>query len=163
MPGDGQLPINGEIVYLILAISYALRPLDRERYRMDAMRTRDSETLDSFVEYCHAHPDQRFWQALRNWSGWQHVLVSNDSDFVLNQVTTGRIQDTFDWEGIKRVSVKAEAFHLTTDELLKRMPKEQAITFVQGALRRMEESLNVPDIPAAKTRLGKVLEELKRS
>jgi hypothetical protein len=127
------------------------------------MRTRNSEQLDSLVEYCQAHPNQRFWQALRNWSGWQHVLVSNDSDFVLGQVTTGKIRDTFDWEGTKRVSLKVEAYQLTTDELLKRMPKEQAITVVQGILRRMEESMNVPDIPAAKARMEKVLEELKRS
>jgi len=43
------------------------------------------------------------------------------------------------------------------------MPKEQAIILVQGLLRRMEESLNVPDIPAAKIRVEKVLEELKLS
>ena len=43
------------------------------------------------------------------------------------------------------------------------MPKEQAIVFVQGILRLMEESLNDPDIPASKIRIEKVLEELKRS
>jgi hypothetical protein len=41
------------------------------------------------------------------------------------------------------------------------MSKEQAIVFVQGLLRQIEESLN-PDAPAAKTRVEKVLEELKR-
>jgi hypothetical protein len=64
---------------------------------------------------------------------------------------------------MKRVSRKIEVHLLTTDELLKSMPKEQAITLVQGILRRMEESLNVPDIPAAKARMEKVLEELKLS
>ena len=64
---------------------------------------------------------------------------------------------------MKCVSLITEAYVLTTDELLKRMPKEQAITLVQGILRRMEESLNVPDIPAAKARMEKVLEELKLS
>jgi hypothetical protein len=127
------------------------------------MRNRNSEQLDSLVEYCQAHPDERFWQALRNWSGWQHVLVSNDSDFVFSPVTKGKIQDTFEWEGTKRVSLKLDAYQLTTDELLKRMPKGQAIAHVQGILRRMEESINVPDIPAAKARMEKVLEELKRS
>jgi hypothetical protein len=57
--------------------------------------------------------------------------------------------------GMKHLSVKAEAYKLTSDELLKRMPKEQAIILVQGLLRRMEESLNVPDIPAAKIRMEK--------
>lgn len=57
----------------------------------------------------------------------------------------------------------AEAYLLTTDELLKRMPKEQAIIQVQGILGLMERSMDVPDIPAAKIRMEKVLEELKRS
>ena len=64
---------------------------------------------------------------------------------------------------MKHISAKLEAYKLTSDELLKRMPKEQAITLVQGLLRRMEESLNVPDIPAAKARMEKALEELKLS
>ena len=62
---------------------------------------------------------------------------------------------------MENVSSKIEGCELTSDELLRRMPKEQAITFVQGILRRMEESLSVPDIPAAKARMEKVLEELK--
>ena len=66
------------------------------------------------------------------------------------------------WYGMKRLSQKLEAHQLTTDEFLKRMSKEQAIVFIQGLLRQIEESLN-PDAPAAKTRVEKVLEELKRS
>ena len=64
---------------------------------------------------------------------------------------------------MKRVSLKTEVYELTSGELLKRMPKEQAIAHVQSILRRMEESLNDPDIPAAKIRIVKVLEELKLS
>ncbi len=64
---------------------------------------------------------------------------------------------------MERVSLKLEAWKLTTDELLKRMSKEQAIIFIQGILRRMEESLDEPEIPAAKIRLEKVLEALKGS
>ncbi|HEY6945736.1 MAG TPA: hypothetical protein VI431_11405 [Candidatus Acidoferrum sp.] len=64
---------------------------------------------------------------------------------------------------MKRVSLKIESYHLTTDELLKRMPQEQAITLVEGVLRRMEESLNEPEIPAAKIRMEKIFEELKGS
>ena len=58
---------------------------------------------------------------------------------------------------------KIEAYQLTTDELLKRMPKEQAINLVQNILRTMEESSNAPDIPATKIRMEELLEELKRS
>jgi len=64
---------------------------------------------------------------------------------------------------MKNVSVKLEVLGLTSDELLKRVPKEQATALVQRILRRMEESLDVPDIPAAKARLEKVLEKLKLS
>ena len=66
-------------------------------------------------------------------------------------------------ERAKNVCLITEAYQPTADELLKRMSKEQAITAVQGILRRMEESLNVPDMPAAKARMEKVLEELKLS
>jgi hypothetical protein len=64
---------------------------------------------------------------------------------------------------MKRVSGKVEALELTTDELLKRMSREQAIISIQGILRRMEESLDDPEVPAAKIRLEKVLEALNRS
>jgi hypothetical protein len=63
---------------------------------------------------------------------------------------------------VEHVSLKLEAFQLSTDELLKRMPKEQAINLVQSMLRTMEESSNGPDIPATKIRMEKLLEELKR-
>ena len=35
--------------------------------------TRNSEVLASFVAYCTAHPSERFWQALLNWSGLNYI------------------------------------------------------------------------------------------
>lgn len=32
--------------------------------------------LLSFIKYCIAHPQERFWQALRNWSGSPYILMS---------------------------------------------------------------------------------------
>ncbi|PYU02461.1 MAG: hypothetical protein DMG38_00225 [Acidobacteria bacterium] len=64
---------------------------------------------------------------------------------------------------MEHVSLKIEALHLSRDELLKRMPKEEAINLVQNILRTMEGSSNAPDIPATKIRMEKLLEELKRS
>jgi hypothetical protein len=32
--------------------------------------------LYSFVDYCRQHPELRLWQALRNWSGYTHILGS---------------------------------------------------------------------------------------
>ena len=37
----------------------------------------NSETLSSFVEYCRTHPQMRFWQALRNWSGFPFIVAAN--------------------------------------------------------------------------------------
>lgn len=56
------------------------------------MQNKNKKLLDEFVEYCNKHPEQRFWQALRNWSGWGHILVcqkwgDNDTE-----------QDTYYWE-----------------------------------------------------------------
>jgi hypothetical protein len=38
---------------------------------------RNAKLLLSFVAYCLANPDQRFWQALRNWAGVGFVFVSD--------------------------------------------------------------------------------------
>jgi hypothetical protein len=51
---------------------------------------RNSKVLASFTAYCKAHPQERFWQALRNWSGAYFILWNRD----------GRNDhDTFNWEG----------------------------------------------------------------
>lgn len=56
-------------------------------------KTRNSEVLADFVEYCEDHPDHRFWQALRNWSGYPFVVVRS------SMPVPGDI-DTFYWEGM---------------------------------------------------------------
>jgi len=36
-----------------------------------------NKTIQSFIDYADAHPEQRFWQVLRNWSGFnftRHLL-----------------------------------------------------------------------------------------
>lgn len=54
--------------------------------------TRNSEQLASFVKYCTAHPTERFWQALRNWSEWAFVYVGDEPD------PMAPVYDTFNWE-----------------------------------------------------------------
>lgn len=34
---------------------------------------KSGDDLKSFVEYCEKHPDERFWQALRNWSPYNAI------------------------------------------------------------------------------------------
>ena len=36
-----------------------------------------NKTLKSFVDYCLAHPQERFWQALRNWSKFNYIYTSD--------------------------------------------------------------------------------------
>lgn len=54
---------------------------------------RNAATLASFVDYCKKHPDQRFWQALRNWSGYTLIYATNEHP------PPERAKDTFYWEG----------------------------------------------------------------
>lgn len=58
--------------------------------------TRNSKTLASFVKYCKEHPYERFWQALRNWSGYHFILAGNWAGVV---GITKEEHDTFNWEG----------------------------------------------------------------
>lgn len=48
-----------------------------------------SVLLDDFIAYCRKNPEQRFWQALRNWSGHNFILASKLND--------GDGEDTFYW------------------------------------------------------------------
>lgn len=63
-------------------------------------KTRNSEVLASFVKYCEEHPQERFWQALRNWipaeTGLHFVLLSN---LPPNPSGEQKLVDTFYWEG----------------------------------------------------------------
>lgn len=36
------------------------------------------KSLTSFAEYCENHPEERFWQALRNWSGYGFIYGQDD-------------------------------------------------------------------------------------
>jgi hypothetical protein len=58
-------------------------------------KTRNSEVLQDFIDYCIKHPDERFWQALRNWCGWLFIEVTNDSFYSNDR----HYQDTYNWEG----------------------------------------------------------------
>lgn len=51
-----------------------------------------SETLNDFVAYCKTHPSERFWQALRNWSGHNFILAAKSKDEI-------DAEDTFYWRG----------------------------------------------------------------
>ena len=37
--------------------------------------------VEEFYAYCKANPELRFWQALRNWSGYHFIFGSNNIHF----------------------------------------------------------------------------------
>lgn len=64
--------------------------------------TKISNTLYAFVKYCLEHSDQRFWQALRNWSKSPYILKSShfdpdmfDEKFIKKHKKSFNISDTF--------------------------------------------------------------------
>jgi len=62
-------------------------------------------TLSSFVSYCEAHPEQRFWQALRNWAN-EHYPKKKRSHILRANLTEGEgfkvghfpMDDTFEMD-----------------------------------------------------------------
>lgn len=56
---------------------------------------RSEKTKADFVRYLAAHPQERFWQAVRNFSNYNWVLVTNElPNIELRRMT----HDTFYWE-----------------------------------------------------------------
>lgn len=39
---------------------------------------KSKEVLGNFIVYCQNHPDERFWQALRNWSIFNFIIGFNN-------------------------------------------------------------------------------------
>ena len=60
---------------------------------------KNKELADDFHAYCMAHPEQRFWQALRNWSDYNFVLVADHVDLDSDDPTYKGVKNTFYWEG----------------------------------------------------------------
>ena len=59
---------------------------------------RSRDTLLDFVRYCEDHPQERFWQALRNWAEVDFILFSNFAPHDFGK-EGGWLKDTFYREG----------------------------------------------------------------
>lgn len=46
----------------------------------EGIPSRNELSLNSFAGYCIEHPEQRFFQALRNWFGVGYIGFSNDRE-----------------------------------------------------------------------------------
>jgi hypothetical protein len=44
---------------------------------MAQRHSKNSKPLKDFESYCKAHPGERFWQALRNWSGEAFIFAGD--------------------------------------------------------------------------------------
>lgn len=71
----------------------------KRRVQAQLGKTRNSEVLASFIAYCQQNPDERFWQALRNWCEMSFVLVSDIGPHDMCDANVGEVYDTFYWEG----------------------------------------------------------------
>jgi len=38
------------------------------------MESKNFSKLTQFTNYCAEHPEERFWQALRNWSEYENIV-----------------------------------------------------------------------------------------
>lgn len=60
---------------------------------------KSTKELLSFISYCIAHPEERFWQALRNWSEYHFILAADSRDRKgIDDTPYDRIRDTFSYE-----------------------------------------------------------------
>jgi hypothetical protein len=57
------------------------------------MKNKNKKLLLSFITYCFLHPEERFWQAIRNWSGAAYIFIG---DKLSTEIQGGR--DTFYFE-----------------------------------------------------------------
>jgi hypothetical protein len=57
------------------------------------MASKNQKLLLDFSVYCAQHPEERFWQALRNWSEGDYIYVEQHKD------TSVFISDTFYFKG----------------------------------------------------------------
>lgn len=55
--------------------------------------------LKSFIKYCEENPGERFWQAIRNWSGEPFIYASNvdSSEIEIPPEAKAYLSDTFYW------------------------------------------------------------------
>lgn len=74
--------------------------------------TRNQKQLESFTTYCKTHPEERFWQALRNWSETRAILMCPQNCSPIDFITEGAI-DTFYLEGKN----KEDLSELETNEI----------------------------------------------
>lgn len=64
----------------------------------NAPMSENAELLEDFAAYCRANPTQRFWQALRNWSDHNFILVAPHLPTKM-EADYHDLHDTYYWRG----------------------------------------------------------------
>lgn len=59
---------------------------------------KNGKVLADFVKYATSHPEQRFWQCLRNWARVYKILIE-DNYPESNDIGSNQVVDTFYFEG----------------------------------------------------------------
>lgn len=57
------------------------------------MENKNIKLLEDFTSYCGAHPELRFWQALRAWAGRGYIFTADEMPEDMSKLT-----DTFYFE-----------------------------------------------------------------
>jgi hypothetical protein len=63
-----------------------------------AIKSKNQKVLNDFIKYCQENPNQRFWQALKNWCGYNFIFVSNHNP-LKNPLIQEELIDTYYIEG----------------------------------------------------------------
>ena len=63
---------------------------------------RSEKTKQGFIKYMEEHPSERFWQAVRNYSGYAFIIASDALPTRPDQ------DDTFYWEELHKPELKVE-------------------------------------------------------
>lgn len=67
---------------------------------------KSEKLLSDFIWYCQSHPEERFWQALKNWSGYHFIracevkyLPVPEPNPLMQSGYSENMYDTFHFEG----------------------------------------------------------------
>ncbi len=61
-------------------------------------KSQNHKVANDFYMYCMTHPKERFWQALRNWSGKNFIWTSKIQIGEMKK-PANELEDTFYWDG----------------------------------------------------------------
>lgn len=79
---------------------------------MDSEKIRDYKTREKFFEYCQRHPEERFFQAVRNFTV---IYLKDTITHIYACPFNGAYDDTFYWECDEMIEPKSSRYKLTKE------------------------------------------------